>query len=50
MKIIDERESQKKKKKKQRQKRKEQGGTEAYSERVRDKWFCCVIINFIITM
>ena len=37
MKIIDERESQKKKKKKQRQKRKEQGGTEAYSERVRDK-------------
>ena len=37
MKIIDERESQKKKQKKQRQKRKEQGGTEAYSERVRDK-------------
>ena len=37
MKIIDERESQKKQKKKQRQKRKEQGGTEAYSERVRDK-------------
>ena len=37
MKIIDETESQKKKKKKQRQKRKEQGGTEAYSERVRDK-------------
>ena len=37
MKIIDERESQKKKKKKQIQKRKEQGGTEAYSERVRDK-------------
>ena len=25
-------------------------GTEAYSERVRDKWFCCVIIYFIITM
>ena len=45
-----ERIAKKKKKKKQRQKRKEQGGTEAYSERVRDKWFCCVIINFIITM
>ena len=37
MKIIDERKTQKKKQKKQRQKRKEQGGTEAYSERVRDK-------------
>ena len=41
MKTIDERELQKKKEKKKKKTKKKEQGDRSYSEKVRDKWFCC---------